>query len=41
MEVVNQYIDNTSLNEYEFEEQDNELEDHDELDYEEQDDTSI
>jgi hypothetical protein len=41
MEVVNQYIDNTSLNEYEFEEQDNELEGHDELDYEEQDDTSI
>ena len=38
MEVVNQYIDNTSLNEFEFEEQDNELEDHDELDYEEQDD---
>jgi hypothetical protein len=38
MEVVNQYIDNTSLNEYEFEKQDNELEDHDELDYEEQDD---
>jgi hypothetical protein len=28
MEVVNQYIDNTSLNEYEFEKQDNELEDH-------------
>jgi hypothetical protein len=38
MEVVNQYIDNTSLNEFEFEEHDNELEDHDELDYEEQDD---
>ena len=38
MEVVNQYIDNTSLNEFEFEEHDNELEDHDELDYEKQDD---
>jgi len=38
MEVVNQYIDYTSLNEFEFEEQDNELEDQDELDYEEQDD---
>jgi hypothetical protein len=38
MEVVNQYIDYTLLNEYEFEKQDNELEDHDELDYEEQDD---
>jgi hypothetical protein len=38
MEVVNQYIDYTLLNEYEFEEQDNDLEDHDELDYEEQDD---
>ena len=37
MEVVNQYINNTSLNEFEFEEHDNELEDHDELDYEEQD----
>jgi hypothetical protein len=30
-------INNTSLNEFEFEEHDNELEDHDELDYEEQD----
>jgi hypothetical protein len=38
MEVVNQYIDYTLLNEYEVEKQDNELEDHDELDYEEQDD---
>ena len=38
MEVVNQYIDNTSLNEYEFEKQDNELEDHDQMDYEELDD---
>jgi hypothetical protein len=38
MEVVNQYIDYTSLNEFEFEEQDNEFEDQDELDYEQQDD---
>ena len=38
IEVVNQYIDYTLLNEYEFEKQDNDLEDHDELDYEEQDD---
>jgi len=38
MEVINQYIDYISLNEFEFEEQDNELEDHDELYYEKQDD---
>jgi hypothetical protein len=38
MEVANQYIDYTSLNEFEFEEQDNEFEDQDELDYEQQDD---
>ena len=38
MEVVNQYIDYTSLNEFEFEEQDNEFEDQDKLDYEQQDD---
>jgi predicted DNA-binding helix-hairpin-helix protein len=38
MEVLNQYIDYTSLNEFEFEEQDNEFEDQDELDYEQQDD---
>jgi predicted DNA-binding helix-hairpin-helix protein len=38
MEVVNQYINYTSLNEFQFEEQDNEFEDQDELDYEQQDD---